>query len=448
MRADPGAFRRRAARRRRVGASSQAEMLRLHVCRRLSERLDGIDHGPGGSIDKLLMTWVEQTVGHAALVVGGAAHGGDDDDVAEGVPLQPGAERHGRHVADPEEHRRHAASSGLPDHDRRRYDLPDEIAGRGRRAGPHRARSTGPSSSTPSTTSCTSGSPSCSRSSTPTPTRGPPSSPATGRAFSAGGDFDLPRRAGEATRDLRRETIADGRELVIGMVALPRAGRRRGQRSGRRARLQPGRAVRRRVHGRDGAPRRPARHGRARRRRRRPAHLAAAHQPAAGQGVRVHRRPHPGRSAPPRSGWPTTCAPTTRCSTRPLACAHKIAKLPQQAVEDTKRILNLHLERAVLATIDFAMAAEDRSFDSPELRANLDRFLAPQPRVPPGGSSTAAPSAPQRRRRVRVGSRSGGEDRAPPRVGGRGAVSAAGEPKQLVEHEDRAARSGGAGARW
>ena len=47
----------------------QTEMLRLHVRRRLSERLDGIDHGPGGSIDKLLMTWVEQTVGHAALVV-------------------------------------------------------------------------------------------------------------------------------------------------------------------------------------------------------------------------------------------------------------------------------------------------------------------------------------------------------------------------------------------
>ena len=41
------------------------------MCRRLSERLDGIDHGPGGSIDKLLMTWVEQTVGAAALAVAG-----------------------------------------------------------------------------------------------------------------------------------------------------------------------------------------------------------------------------------------------------------------------------------------------------------------------------------------------------------------------------------------
>ena len=61
-----------------------------------------------------------------------------------------------------------------------------------------------------------------------------------------------------------------------------------------------------------------------------------------------------------------------------IACAHRIARLPRQAVEDTKRILNLHLERAVVATLDFALAAEDRSFTSPELRANLDRFLAPR----------------------------------------------------------------------
>ena len=58
------------------------EMLRRHVCRRLSERLDGIDHGPGGSIDKLLMTWVEQTVGAAALNVAGAAAATDADNLA------------------------------------------------------------------------------------------------------------------------------------------------------------------------------------------------------------------------------------------------------------------------------------------------------------------------------------------------------------------------------
>ena len=72
VRADPSAF--RSDQREAVAwAHVQTEMLRLHVCRRLSERLDGVEHGPGGSIDKLLMTWVEQTVGSAALAVSGAA---------------------------------------------------------------------------------------------------------------------------------------------------------------------------------------------------------------------------------------------------------------------------------------------------------------------------------------------------------------------------------------
>jgi enoyl-CoA hydratase/carnithine racemase len=58
-----------------------------------------------------------------------------------------------------------------------------------------------------------------------------------------------------------------------------------------------------------------------------------------------------------------------------LTAAHRIAALPRQAVEATKRVLNMHVERAVLATIDFAMAAETASFDTDDLRANVDRFL-------------------------------------------------------------------------
>jgi len=80
VRADPRAF--RADQREDVAwAYVQTEMLRLHVCRRLSERLDGIEHGPGGSIDKLLMTWVEQTVGAAALSVSGSRAVIDAEDV-------------------------------------------------------------------------------------------------------------------------------------------------------------------------------------------------------------------------------------------------------------------------------------------------------------------------------------------------------------------------------
>jgi alkylation response protein AidB-like acyl-CoA dehydrogenase len=56
----------------------EADMLRFHVCRRLSERIDGVTHGPEGSIDKLLMTWTEQAVGKAALSVGGISPAADD----------------------------------------------------------------------------------------------------------------------------------------------------------------------------------------------------------------------------------------------------------------------------------------------------------------------------------------------------------------------------------
>ncbi len=58
-----------------------------------------------------------------------------------------------------------------------------------------------------------------------------------------------------------------------------------------------------------------------------------------------------------------------------LALAQRIAKQPRGAVEDTKRILNMAVESIVLGTVDFALSAEGRSFDSPELRANIDRFL-------------------------------------------------------------------------
>ena len=54
-------------------------MLRLHVSRRLSDRLNGITHGPEGSIDKPPMTWVEQAVGHAALAIGGIDNVENDD---------------------------------------------------------------------------------------------------------------------------------------------------------------------------------------------------------------------------------------------------------------------------------------------------------------------------------------------------------------------------------
>jgi len=60
--------------------------------------------------------------------------------------------------------------------------------------------------------------------------------------------------------------------------------------------------------------------------------------------------------------------------TEAVACAKRIATLPRQAVESTKRVLNLQLERAVLATLDFAMAAEEQSFATDDFRAILAKL--------------------------------------------------------------------------
>jgi alkylation response protein AidB-like acyl-CoA dehydrogenase len=75
---DPGAYDDE-QRRDLAWAIVEAGMLQRHVSRRLSDRLDGLTHGPEGSIDKLLMTQVEQAVGHAALAIGGAGNDGGDD---------------------------------------------------------------------------------------------------------------------------------------------------------------------------------------------------------------------------------------------------------------------------------------------------------------------------------------------------------------------------------
>jgi len=197
-----------------------------------------------------------------------------------------------------------------------------------------------------------------------------------GRAFSAGGDFDY---LDQLTRDdaLREITMAHGRQIVTGMVAcrLPIVAAVNGPAVGLGCSLV---ALSDIVYMAESA------------------HLADPHvvmglvaadggpvtwplltslqlaKEYALTGDRI-----PAQRAAEMGLVNHVCA-DDEVLDQAIACAHRIARLPRQAVEDTKRILNLHLERAIVATLDFALAAEDRSFTSSELRANLDRLLPPR----------------------------------------------------------------------
>lgn len=59
-----------------------------------------------------------------------------------------------------------------------------------------------------------------------------------------------------------------------------------------------------------------------------------------------------------------------------VACAKRIMELPQQAVESTKRVLNIHLERAVLASLDYALSAEHQSFTTEDFRSIVTKLTA------------------------------------------------------------------------
>jgi len=185
-----------------------------------------------------------------------------------------------------------------------------------------------------------------------------------GRAFSAGGDFEY---LAELSRDavLRARTIAHGRDLVLGMA---------------RCRVPV---------------------------------VAAVNGPAVGLGCSLvalsdivyMADPHVRIGLVAAGGgpltWPLrtslllakeyaltgTRIPAARAApiglanhvvidplTEAVACAKRIAGLPRQAVESTKRILNLHLERAVLAALDYATTAEEQSFTTDDFYSIVARL--------------------------------------------------------------------------
>jgi enoyl-CoA hydratase/carnithine racemase len=194
-----------------------------------------------------------------------------------------------------------------------------------------------------------------------------------GRAFSAGGDFDLLDRMAK-DRMLRHDVIAEGRELVINMVRcrVPVIAAVNGPAVGLGCSVialsdvvymaesaylaDPHVTVG--LVAADGGPLTWPLHT---------SLLLAKEYAFTGERITAARAA--------QIGLANHVCPDDEVVPSALAAAHKIAALPRQAVEATKRVLNLHLERAILATIDFAMASETESFDTPDLQANVERFL-------------------------------------------------------------------------
>lgn len=58
-----------------------------------------------------------------------------------------------------------------------------------------------------------------------------------------------------------------------------------------------------------------------------------------------------------------------------MRLAHRLAELPARAVQDTKRALNLHIERAITGILEYGISAETECFTTPEHRAAIERFI-------------------------------------------------------------------------
>jgi enoyl-CoA hydratase len=78
-------------------------------------------------------------------------------------------------------------------------------------------------------------------------------------------------------------------------------------------------------------------------------------------------------------GLANRVVPAGSLMTEAMALAARLAAQPPQAVQSTKRALNMHLKRAISGVLEYALAEENLSFDTPEHRAVVARMLERSP---------------------------------------------------------------------
>ena len=57
-----------------------------------------------------------------------------------------------------------------------------------------------------------------------------------------------------------------------------------------------------------------------------------------------------------------------------LKLAHRLAGMPRQAIQETKRAINMHLQHAINMVAPFALSAEAESFATDDIRATIESF--------------------------------------------------------------------------
>jgi enoyl-CoA hydratase len=77
-----------------------------------------------------------------------------------------------------------------------------------------------------------------------------------------------------------------------------------------------------------------------------------------------------------RIGLATRTFPDDTLLASALAMGERLAALPRQALETTKRAVNMHLRRSALEVLDFALSAEFQSFDTDEHQAKIEQMRA------------------------------------------------------------------------
>lgn len=73
-------------------------------------------------------------------------------------------------------------------------------------------------------------------------------------------------------------------------------------------------------------------------------------------------------------GLANRLVPDDQLMTEAMALAHKLAGQPPQAIQETKRAVNLHAQAAITLVAPFACAAETESFSTDEVRKTIENF--------------------------------------------------------------------------